>query len=67
METTDYSKIMWQCKMEYDLGILKGNPFKEAEERYEERIYNEEKNKDKGFKEIENHMVKGEYYSDNEK
>ena len=66
METTDYSKIMWQCKMEYDLGILKGNPFKEAEERYEQVMYNEEKNKDKGFKEVENQMVVGEYY-DNKK
>ena len=66
METTDYSKIMWQCKMEYDLGILKGNPFKEAEERFDQARYNEEKNKDSGFKEIENHMVVGEYYN-NEK
>lgn len=66
MDSTNYSDILWQCKMEYDLEILKGNPFEEAEERYETALYNEEKNKDKGFKEIENNMVVGEYYESND-
>lgn len=68
MYETDYSELVWEQKMMMDLDIIpQGNPWENADKQMEENIaYNESINNksNEGFKEIENHMVNGEYYDD---
>ena len=69
-KSEDFGELVWEQKMMMDLGIIEpGNPCENADEQLNENAsYNRsvESSLNQPYKEIENHMVIGEYYTDNE-
>jgi len=60
---TEEDKAYYEAKVLSSMGLFKGDPVTYADWKVKNTPKPEE---DKGFKEVENHMVVGEYYDNKE-